>query len=229
MFLLQGARSAQAELVQRGISTIVQVDRKGCRPEDVLNLAKSSSLVIAEEPFCVPWLAGVERLQHSDFECPVWLVDCSSVVPSTLVSKQSCHRAYVYEKDTRQMHEARLSQSWADAKPHSPMPSKDFASGSLNLADADLTALVAEMDVDHTIKPVENTIGGSTHGYARWASWIASGGLKTYAKRRNESLDVHGVSRMSAYLNAGMVSPLRIAREAHTATGAGKHKFLNEF
>ena len=81
-----------------------------------------------------------------------------------------------------------------------------------------LTArLVADMDVDHTVKPVEHTVGGSLHGYRRWSAWIASGGLKSYAKRRNESLDVHAVSRMSAYLNAGMVSPFRLAREANSA------------
>ena len=34
---------------------------------------------------------------------------------------------------------------------------------------------------------------------------------------------------MSAYLNTGMVSPMRIAREANAAPGAGKAKFLNEF
>lgn len=86
------------------------------------------------------------------------------------------------------------------------------------------------MDVDHTVAPVSHiTKGGSSEGYQRWNSWIAAGGLKTYAKRRNESLDPHGVSRMSPYLNAGMVSPMRIAREADATGGAGKGKFMNEF
>jgi len=229
MFLLQGAQCAQAELARRGVPVAVQIDRRGHRPEPVLTLAKSASLVIAEEPFCVPWLSGAEKLQHGEFQCPVWLIDCSSVVPSALVSKQSCHRAYVYENATRRLHEARISKPWEDAQPQSePMP-EDLGVESLNLANTDLAALIAEMDIDQTVKPVEHTIGGSTHGYARWLAWIAAGGLKTYAKRRNESLDVHGVSRMSAYLNAGMVSPLRLAREAAAASGAGKGKFLNEF
>lgn len=229
MFLLQGARCAEEELARRGIRTVVQVDRKGNRPETLMALAKSASLVIAEEPFCVPWLAGVEKLQHGDFGCPLWLVDCSSVVPSALVSKQSCHRAYQFENSTRQMHAARISFPWQDVHLDATMPDEAVVAQSLNLRDADLAPLVTEMDVDHSVKPVEHTIGGCKHGYQRWSDWIAAGGLKTYAKRRNESLDVHGVSRMSAYLNAGMVSPLRLAREASAAKGAGLSKFLNEF
>lgn len=34
---------------------------------------------------------------------------------------------------------------------------------------------------------------------------------------------------MSAYVNTGMVSPMRIAREASATSGAGKGKFLDEF
>ena len=49
-------------------------------------------------------------------------------------------------------------------------------------------------------------------GYRRWRSFIDSKGLTTYARRRNEALDVTGPSRLSAYLNTGMVSPMRIAQ-----------------
>jgi hypothetical protein len=120
MFLLQGARSAQDELVRRGVSVIVQVDREGHRLDIMATLTKSAALVIAEEPFCVPWLAGVDNLRRGEYGCPLWLVDCSSVVPSALVSKKSCHRAYVYENATRQLHEDRISQPWDDALLHAP-------------------------------------------------------------------------------------------------------------
>lgn len=56
-----------------------------------------------------------------------------------------------------------------------------------------------------------------------------SAGLKSYAAKRNDALEPHAVSRMSGYLNVGMVSPMRIAREANAASGAGKSKFLHEF
>lgn len=53
---------------------------------------------------------------------------------------------------------------------------------------------------------------------------LRSTGLGSYAKRRNQ-IEIDGVSRMSAYLHYGMVSPLRIAREA---SADGAEKFLDE-
>ena len=51
--------------------------------------------------------------------------------------------------------------------------------------------------------------------------------LPRYAADRNDALR-DGVSRMSAYLHYGMVSPLRIAREAAKMGGAGPEKYLDE-
>jgi len=228
LFLLQGARSAQEELLQRGLSkVIVQVDRKDSRGAHRAVLEKAS-LVVAEEPFCVPWLRGIQEI-HS-MEKPLWLVDCASVVPSALVPKNACHRAYAYEKATETLHSQRGSKPWEEV-PVQGLPdiALEFDSCSTDLRSANLEGLLEDMDVDFSVAPVAHTRGGSAEGYARWEAWVAGGGLRTYAKRRNESLDVHGVSRMSAYLNTGMVSPLRIARLAFSASGAGKGKFLNEF
>ena len=47
-----------------------------------------------------------------------------------------------------------------------------------NIAD-----LVAEMDVDQSVRPVDHTVGGSTAGYTRWRGWLAAGGIKTYLLR----------------------------------------------
>eukprot|EP00931_Biecheleriopsis_adriatica_P041077 TRINITY_DN23518_c0_g1_i2.p1 TRINITY_DN23518_c0_g1~~TRINITY_DN23518_c0_g1_i2.p1 ORF type:complete len:541 (+),score=116.44 TRINITY_DN23518_c0_g1_i2:128-1750(+) len=230
MFLLQGACAAQEELQTRGLqNVVVQVDRRGNR--DVhLDLVRRAALVVAEEPFCVPWLRGVQQLlKDPEVSAAVWLLDCASVVPSALVPRGACHRAYAYEKSTQALHSQYLAQPWEDAHVPKLATRTHSLPDSLDLGRADLLALMQEMDVDASVAPVEHTLGGSAEGYARWDAWVAAGGLKTYAKRRNESLDVHGVSRMSAYLNTGMVSPLRIARLASTASGAGKGKFLNEF
>ena len=61
-------------------------------------------------------------------------------------------------------------------------------------------ALVDTMDaVDHSVRPVGGANGGSTRGgsgagYARWAAFLARGGLRDYAARRNDGLDPSGAS-----------------------------------
>jgi len=69
-------------------------------------------------------------------------------------------------------------------------------------------------------------MGGSAAGYARWQHFKLDG-LKAYAKRRNDPLR-DGTSRLSPYLHYGMVSPMRIAREAAASETAGAEKFLDE-
>ncbi|CAE7653972.1 phr, partial [Symbiodinium pilosum] len=162
---------------------------------------------------------------------PFWLVDCASVVPSAIVPKSACHRAYAYERATEALHAQLAPKDWtevhAGGDANAPL---DFElPAAVDLRTADVEALLKDMEVDMSVAPVAHTRGGSAEGYARWSSWVDGGGLKTYAKRRNESLDVRGVSRMSAFLNTGMVSPMRIARLAFAGSGAGKGKFLNEF
>jgi len=235
-FLLQGAQSVQAELDQLGIPFHVRVERGAEVPEVQVKLACRASLVVTEEPFCVPWIAGVERLcVEPHVEAPVWLMDCSSVVPSSLVPAGACHRAYAYEQATRHLHAEHAIRPWP---PMQVPPTVDRDQllqclqglpPSVDLISADLVSLASEMNVDASVLPVAHTVGGSATGYARWNSWLERGGLKTYAQRRNDSLDVHAVSRMSAYLNMGMVSPFRLAREASAASGSGKSKFLHEF
>jgi predicted NAD/FAD-dependent oxidoreductase len=73
---------------------------------------------------------------------------------------------------------------------------------------------------------VPHTPGGERAGYARWQRFRDEG-LDRYASRRNDPLR-DGVSRMSAYLHYGHVSPLRLAREAAARGGKGADKFLDE-
>ena len=71
--------------------------------------------------------------------------------------------------------------------------------------------------------------GGSTAGYHRWEQFKRHG-LQNYARTRNDAAVAFpaGVSRMSAYLHHGQVSPFRIAREAASAKAEGADKFLDE-
>ena len=95
-----------------------------------------------------------------------------------------------------------------------------------DLQSADLAELVAQCEIDHAVAPVVDTPGGSTAGYERWNQFKKKG-LGGYARKRNNAM-IDGVSRMSAYLHYGMVSPLRLAREAAMIDNAGSEKYLDE-
>jgi len=252
MFLLEGAREVQQDLLTSrfskdafsegrvAVKICVDSNAQRCGYSFLESMIEKAAVVVAEEPFCNPFLAGLERISAfvSQVGKPLWIVDTASVVPAALVSPGNCGRAYAYENGTKKLHTERVGNVYNTlALERSALEhTNDFLQTSqssidlTSLSDSDLLDMIKNMDVDHKVAPISHiTKGGSTEGYQRWTSWIAAGGLKTYAKRRNESLDVHGVSRMSAFLNAGMVSPMRIAREANATGGAGKGKFMNEF
>ena len=105
----------------------------------------------------------------------------------------------------------------------------NYGFDAIDLANADIAELCAQCEIDHTISPVVHTPGGSSAGYARWEKFKGQG-LKGYARLRNDATVEfpQGVSRLSAYLHHGHVSPFRIAREAALDGSKGAAKFLDE-
>jgi predicted NAD/FAD-dependent oxidoreductase len=76
---------------------------------------------------------------------------------------------------------------------------------------------------------VFHTKGGATAGYERWKQFKQHG-LNSYANKRNDPAVNFpmGVSRMSAYLHHGHVSPFRLAREVAGSGAKGAAKYLDE-
>ncbi len=71
---------------------------------------------------------------------------------------------------------------------------------------------------DSSVKPCLQTIGTTKAGMQRWNYWVRQRkGLLYYAKRRTDPLQPHASSRMSCYLNFGIVSIFRIVYEVKAA------------
>jgi len=224
-FILQGARDAHAELAGRGIGTAFHLERHGCRGPHLRTLAARAAVVVTEDIPTDPITRWVTRLCET-VATPVWLVDTACVVPMELVGKAH-DRAFAFRDATRELLDQRLTRPW----PEQPDPPERFVPPELpfepvDLATANFRALIAACDIDHTVGPIPHTLGGSRAGYDRWEAFKANG-LRRYANDRNDALR-DGLSRMSAYLHYGMVSPLRIAREAATVRGLGAEKYIGE-
>lgn len=70
---------------------------------------------------------------------------------------------------------------------------------------------------DPTVPPCSQTIGTTPHGMRRWNKFVQSGGLLRYGKERNDPRLVYSVSRMSAYLNLGIVSIFALVLDVKNA------------
>lgn len=252
-FILEGAREAHRELRSRGIAAAFHLERPGHDGPHLLTLARQARLVVTEVmpvPFVRRWTTSVARATPA----PVWEVDASTLASVHQVPARVTDRAFRFRKAVERRWDRWLTEPWPEvpaevrqgraalptaipaalpfptALPFEPVPIAEAS-------EADLVALVASCRVDPTVAPVAHTRGGSTAGYARWAAFREHR-LGRYARDRNDPLR-DGVSRMSAYLHYGHVSPFRVAREAEAfrktalaerrrSEAEGAEKYLDE-
>lgn len=218
-FILEGARDVRDALTQRGIGYAFHLEREGHRGPVLVELARQAGLVVTED-MPVPPLSGWTGALARRAEVPVLLVDTACVAPMKATTKAPS-RAFAFREATQALWDEALRTPWEEQPdPSSFVPDLPYTPTDL---DTPIPELVAACEIDHLVGPVPDTRGGSAAGYARWDAFQARG-LSRYAKDRNDP-NRRGVSRMSPYLHYGMVSPLRIAREAH---GVGAEKYLDE-
>ena len=235
-FQLQAAADVASQLATLGISYALHLPRREhetLTPPALTQLAKQASLVVTEDLPVYPWRTWIDTLcdELATAGVAMWAVDTACTVPMQLCERAH-DRAFAYRDATRKLREARVRQPWPVLSPiaattlpfTAALPFHPLAIAGAT--DADIADLVAACDIDHTIGPVPHTRGGSTAAQTRWDTFKALG-LTRYAKTRNNAL-VGGVSRMSAYLHYGMISPMAIAREAALNASEGSQKYLDE-
>ncbi len=224
-FIMQGAKDLQQQFSRTNIAYVFHLETHNDRAPHLQSLANRSALVVTEEmPVDAPrmFLQALTRGTNANIVC----VDTACVVPMQLVKKPFT-RAFEFRTATERLLGERLTSAWPacsmDVKPFDvqtlPFTPIDFSSN-------DIADLIARCDIDHSVGPVVDTIGGTQAGYQRW-NHFKTKKILGYARRRNDALE-DGVSRMSAYLHYGMVSPFRIAREAAAIKNAGSEKYLDE-
>lgn len=224
-FILQGARDVAADLARRGIGTAFHLARPGHRGPHLATLARWAAAVVTEDMPTVPMRRWTRRLARTA-PVAVLAVDTACVLPMRLV-RRAYDRAFAFRKATASRRHERLAQPWPDLAPEAPAVVPGLPFEPVDLATASIPELVADCEIDHAVGPVPHTPGGTAAGYARWTAF-RDDRLKDYARRRNDPLDRAAVSRLSAYLHYGQVSPFRIAREAAAVGGGGPEKFLDE-
>lgn len=77
---------------------------------------------------------------------------------------------------------------------------------------------------DSTVPPCIQTIGTAQKGLQRWNEFVRDRkGLVGYARKRTDPQQPHGSSRMSCYLNFGIVSIFQLVHEVKLAQSAKVH------
>ena len=233
-FRLEALRELQPLFKARGTELYVHVERDGCRQAVAMSLAAKAALVVFDEHYGVdPHAAASARIAQAAGGA-LWLCDTSCTVPSVTLSTAALSGGNAgFLRATAAARAERLAnEHWfppaAPAPLCSPPASPPAWSVDLSVDEALEAVLAAPSRRDTSVSRVRHTRGGPKAAATRWTAYVKGGGLRSYANHRNNPLapDGKGASRMSAYINCGMIDPYLLARDAKAA---GADKFLSEF
>ena len=229
-FMLEGFRDLAAQLSALGIPLAFEfapaaASDPACSDTcdaTLLRLASGAAALVTEDFPTEPFVSWTARLA-SRLACPVVLVDTACVVPMNAVERTH-DRAFAFAAATKAERTERIAAPWPNP-PIAPRawPRVEHGLAEIDWPSLDIARAIAALEIDHAVAPVVDTVGGTAAGLARWNAFRTTR-LADYARDRNDAA-IEGVSRMSAYLHYGMVSPMRIAREARAAGG---EKFIEE-
>jgi photolyase PhrII len=228
-FILQGAQQLAAELAALGIPYIMHLPSDPAAPSPLRVLMPRAAAVICEDFPVPPFPRWTHALTHA-LSVPAIAVDACSILPMQ-THQRVFDRAFAFRDKSAQLWPAQIQQTWSTPRyDGGALASAHLQDAGLRAMPSDsgaLHAALAECAIDHSLAPIAHTLGGSAAGYARWERFRKSA-LSKYAALRNDAALVHAVSRLSAYLHHGHISPFRIARDAQAIGGAGAEKFLDE-
>lgn len=213
-----------------GIDYALHIARKGHRPPVMKAFAKTASAIVTDLFPLPPWKDWVDKIA-SIATCPVIEIDCHCVVPLPVFGK-SMDRPFRYRDATKKLRKRRVGQPWPSLdleKPlrwNGPLPFEQVNISELTSMEHRL-ALLQQCDIDMSVHPVWDQRGGERAALVRWQEFLAKG-ISGYARRRNNAADAQGVSRLSMAIHYGMISVMKIVREAHEVGTKSAEKFLDE-
>lgn len=222
-FILEGGRDVHEALALKGIRHAFHLALDPSKPGPLRELIADATLVVTEDYPAPPFPRWQRSLERS-LDTPWVLVDASCIVPMRSIGKGYV-RAYHFRNRIGDEALERASTDWPESTAI-PAPWKGSVRGEVDWSTP-VADLVAGCRIDHAVPPVPHTRGGSSAAERRWTRFLELG-LSGYARKRNNPTAEDGVSRMSAYLHHGHISPFRIARDAARHGSAGSEKFLDE-
>ncbi len=206
-FILEGVEEKRKEFERLGIRYIFYLQKdKNSPKQTVAKLAKDAACIVTDDFPCFIIPQHNERISEKA-SVPVYAVDSNGIIPMAKFGKEE-YAAYTIRPEINKLLDNYLK----------PLVEETVDIKSLDLeidcpetaiTSATVGKLVAECDIDHTLKPSNQYHGGTASGRERLKKFVEEI-LPDYDKARSKP-DRDGSSRLSSYLHFGFLSPLEIA------------------
>ncbi len=228
-FLMEGSRDLERNAKKIGVEYFLHVSRRGHRDPVLKMMAEGSAVIVTDLVDLDPWSDWTESIKEL---CPVIEVDAHCILPRQVFGK-SLDRPFRFKNATKRLMKARMGLRW----PICDLPIKKLPDGYTipfdpvsaieELEKDGGLGIFSECDIDPTVVPVNDLIGGTEFAESKWEKYMQEG-LKKYHRTRNNAADREGVSGISPWLHHGMIAATKVVRDAISLGGKGPEKFLDE-
>ena len=219
-FMLEGLSETEHAVRQRGLGFVIHLGSPG---DVALSLAQRAALVVCDRGYLRlqrDWRARVA----AEAGRRVLQVEGDVVVPIELASTKSEIGARTLRPKVLGVRDQFLQPLRCQHPSHSAERIK--AAGGVDLNN--IPALLARLDVDHSVSPVGNIRGGYKEAKRRLEDFVVRR-LQRYVAARAHPGEAE-VSTLSPYLHFGQISPVEVALAARKAEAAAENSasFLEE-
>lgn len=215
-FMIEGLKEAKEKLAERGIKTLIA----HCSPpEGAIELAKEAALVVVDR--------GYLRIQQSwrsevakEIDIPLIQVEGDVVVPVEVASDKEEYAA----RTIRPKINDRL-QDFSEPAENSD-PDKSSLNLDLQFDSSDPDAILAELKINRSVKPVQKYSGGTSRAKELLDDFIENK-LDQYEDKSNDPAENY-LSEMSPYLHFGQISPVYIVDKVQESESPGVEDYLEQ-
>ncbi len=220
-FILEGVEEKRKEFERLGIRYIFYLQKNENSPKNtVAALAKDAALIVTDDFPCFI-IPGHNRRIAERTEIPVHAVDSNGIIPMSKFDKEE-YAAYTIRPKINKLLPNYL-KPFEEGTVEQDSTKINLDAGFETVVTSDnIASLVAECDIDHSVKPSEVYRGGTIEGRKRLKKFVEDI-LPDYDKARSKP-DRDGSSRLSSYLHFGFLSPLEVALAVQDAEAPQESK-----
>lgn len=206
-FILEGVEEKRSEFERLGIRYIFYLQKDETSPKQtVAALAKDAACIITDDFPCFI-IPGHNATIAKRASVPVFVVDSNGVIPMSKFDKEEYAAYAIRPKINKLLGNYLKPLQYESVEIESVGIKVDCPETIVTVNN--ISELVAECDIDHSVKPSNHYRGGTANGRKRLKKFVEEI-LPDYDKARSKP-DRDGSSRLSSYLHFGFLSPLEIA------------------
>ncbi len=225
-FILEGVEQKRVEFKNLGATYVfyLQTD-KDAPKQTVKKLAAKAALIVTDDFPCFI-IPGHNKAIAEKTEIPVYTVDSNGIIPMSKFEKEEYAAYTIRPKIKRLLDEYFVPLTIRKIKNRQSNVPVDCP--DTEVIPQNLSMLVSNCSIDHSVKPSRSYPGGTENGRLRLQKFIRDI-LPEYHRMRNKP-EIDGTSRLSPYLHFGFLSSLEIglAVKNSRAPDEAKDAFLEE-